>query len=248
MEKITRKKFTEVLTGNASIFMGSFFRWNDEKSVRAMEKVEAISADAERRTVTENHSNYILFNNGSRLSFDQNGKKEYFSHTNGNGIRFVFQKTTYHDDFDGVDYSDYIFYVTIEAQAEAERTFRGVEILDEAEKVNLCRWLKANGYYYEASGEFEVHHLEIKCSEKEAEIINGKLEAYRTPKEKPKVQRRYNVEKLSFPIDGYEYDVQVFLSADGGKTFRHCGIGELCNTEQECQDYIAKYKAEHSEN
>lgn len=175
MKKITRKAFTEILTRNTSILMGSVFRWNDEKCARAMDSIREIDENSQRRTVTENHANYLLFSNGSRLDFDQEGKKEYFTYENENGVKFAIQRTERHDDFDEADYLDYIVYAIIEADAQAERKFYGVDV-DETKKISLCKWLKANGYYYEASGNFERYHLEIKCSAREAEIINGKLE------------------------------------------------------------------------
>lgn len=245
MQKITRKEFIAVLSEKTNVLMGCVFRWDDEKCKDAMDSIERIDENAERRTVTSQHANYIVFSNGSRLDFDQEGKKEYFSYQNENGVKFILQRTFRHDDFDDADYQDYIVYAIIEAEAYAERAFRGVDLNDKTEKENLCRWLKANGYYYEASGNFEGYHLEIKCSEKEAEIISGKLEAHREQTEKHEIQRRYNVEKLSFPVDGYEYNVQVLLSIDGGKNFYYCGIGKFCKTEQECQDFIGKYEAEH---
>lgn len=175
MEKITRKAFLEILTENTSILAGSVFRWNDKKCIAGMETIKAINEKAERRTVTEKHTNYILFSNGSRLAFDQEGKYDYFIYENKNGVKFAIQRLTRWDDFDEAEYLDYIVYIVIEAEAQAERKFYSVD-LDETEKSNLCRWLKANGYYYEASGNFECYHLEIKCSTKEAEIINRKLE------------------------------------------------------------------------
>lgn len=176
MEKITKKQFVEILTSHTSVFCGSVFRWNDEKCERGMESIGKIDENDERRTVTENHANFIVFSNESRLDFDQEGKKEYFSYQNKCGVKFVLQRTSRHDDFDNMDYLDYIVYAIIEAEADAERTFRSVELNDKAEKENLCRWLKANGYYYEASGNSKGYHMEIKCSDKEAEIINRKID------------------------------------------------------------------------
>lgn len=75
MEKITRKEFTEILTNNRTVLAGSVFRWNDEKCIAGMENIKVISEKAERRTVTEKHSNYIVFGNGSRLDFNQEGKR-----------------------------------------------------------------------------------------------------------------------------------------------------------------------------
>lgn len=111
MEKITRKEFTEILTNNRTILAGSVFRWNDEKCIAGMENIKAIGKKAERRTVTEKHSNYIVFSNGSRLDFNQEGKKEYFSYKNGNGVQFVIQRTEIFDDFDEKINLNYIVYI-----------------------------------------------------------------------------------------------------------------------------------------
>lgn len=111
MEKITRKEFTEILTNNRTILAGSAFRWNDEKCITGMENIKAIGEKAERRTVTEKHSNYIVFSNGSRLDFNQEGKKEYFSYTSGNGVQFVIQRTEIFDDFDEKINLNYIVYI-----------------------------------------------------------------------------------------------------------------------------------------
>lgn len=111
MEKITRKEFTEILTNNRTILAGSVFRWNDEKCIAGMENIKVIGEKAERRTVTEKHSNYIVFSNGSRLDFNQEGKKEYFSYKNGNGVQFVIQRTEIFDDFDEKINLNYIVYI-----------------------------------------------------------------------------------------------------------------------------------------
>lgn len=111
MEKITRKEFTEILTNNRTILAGSVFRWNDEKCIAGMENIKVIGEKAERRTVTEKHSNYIVFSNGSRLDFNQEGKKEYFSYKNGSGVQFVIQRTEIFDDFDEKINLNYIVYI-----------------------------------------------------------------------------------------------------------------------------------------
>lgn len=111
MEKITRKEFAEILTNNRTILAGSVFRWNDDKCIAGMENIKAISEKAERRTVTEKHSNYIVFSNESRLDFNQEGKKEYFSYKNGNGVQFVIQRTEIFDDFDEKINLNYIVYI-----------------------------------------------------------------------------------------------------------------------------------------
>lgn len=111
MKKITRKEFTEILTNNRTILAGSVFRWNDEKCIAGMKNIKTISEKAERRTVTEKHSNYIVFSNGSHLDFNQKGKKEYFSYKNENGVQFVVQRTEIFDDFDEKINLNYIVYI-----------------------------------------------------------------------------------------------------------------------------------------
>lgn len=59
------------------------------------------------------------------------------------------------------------------------------------------------------------------------------------------VKHKYNIEKTAFPIDGYNFNVQVLISVDGGKNFYYCGIGKFCKTEEEAAEYIAQYKKEN---
>lgn len=54
-----------------------------------------------------------------------------------------------------------------------------------------------------------------------------------------KIMRKAVIKKQSFPIDGYEYDVQIWRSIDGGKTYCYCGCGRFCRTEAEAQAYAA---------
>jgi hypothetical protein len=59
------------------------------------------------------------------------------------------------------------------------------------------------------------------------------------------IKRKYNVEKLSFPIDNiYNYNVQVLTSVDGENYF-YCGIGKFCRTEEEANNYITEYEQAH---
>lgn len=113
MEKITKGKFIEVLTSNKTVFCGSAFRWDDEKIITGMERITAIPEQAERRTVTEKHTSYIMFSNGSRLDFNQCGEKSYFSHTNNSGLNFVLQKTEVYDEFDEETIQNYIVYAIV---------------------------------------------------------------------------------------------------------------------------------------
>lgn len=111
MTQITKKEFIETLSNNETILAGSIFRWTDEKCISAMERITNIDKKVKRRTVTEKHSNYIVFSGGSRLDFNQVGTKEYFSYTNTYGIHFLIQRTEVYDDFDEKFYKNYIVYM-----------------------------------------------------------------------------------------------------------------------------------------
>ena len=51
------------------------------------------------------------------------------------------------------------------------------------------------------------------------------------------VLRKYVIEKLHFPVDGYNYDVKMLTSVDGGKNFYYCGYGKFFRTEEEAVAY-----------
>ena len=54
--------------------------------------------------------------------------------------------------------------------------------------------------------------------------------------------REFKVEKMSYPLDGvYNYNVQVWTSIDGGKTFWYAGIGKYCRNKYE----VWKFKNEY---
>lgn len=115
MNQITKKEFIETLSNNETILVGSLFRYCDGKCINAMEhameRITTIYKNAKRRTVTEEHSNYIVFSDGSRLDFNQAGTKKYFSYTNTYGIYFLIQRTEVYDDFDEKFYKNYIVYM-----------------------------------------------------------------------------------------------------------------------------------------
>lgn len=55
-----------------------------------------------------------------------------------------------------------------------------------------------------------------------------------------KMKNRYEIKKLDFTIDGgYNYDVQIWSSTDGGETYFHCGLGKFCRTLEEALAYKA---------
>lgn len=115
MNQITKKEFIETLSNNETILVDSLFRYNDRKCINAMERtmeqIITINKNIKRRTVTEEHSNYIVFSDGSRLDFNQVGTKKYFSYTNTYGIHFLIQRTEVYDDFDEKSYKNYIVYI-----------------------------------------------------------------------------------------------------------------------------------------
>lgn len=117
MTQITKKEFIETLSNNETILVDSLFRYNDRKCInameRTMERIITINKNIKRRTVTEEHSNYIVFSNGSRLDFNQAGTKKYFSYTNTHGIHFLIQQTEIYDDFDEKFYKNYIVYSVV---------------------------------------------------------------------------------------------------------------------------------------
>ena len=110
MTQITKKEFIETLSNNETILVDSIFCRNDEICINVMARITTINY-AKRRTVTEEHSNYIVFSDGSRLDFNQTGTKKYFSYTNTYGIHFLIQRTEVYDDFDEKFYKNYIVYM-----------------------------------------------------------------------------------------------------------------------------------------
>lgn len=110
MEKITKKRFVEILAENPSAILANVRRAeNSENAIRSeLENISEIPAD--RRTVRAIRSNHIEFSNGSRFYFDQDGEKEYFSHENDHKIGFVGQKLKIYDRFDEKNYEYYMIY------------------------------------------------------------------------------------------------------------------------------------------
>lgn len=111
MTQITKKEFIETLSNNETILVDSGFYYSDGTCINAMERITTINKIVQRRTVTEEHSNYIVFSDGSRLGFNQTGTKKYFSYTNTYGFHFLIQRTEVYDDFDDKFYKNYIVYM-----------------------------------------------------------------------------------------------------------------------------------------
>lgn len=59
------------------------------------------------------------------------------------------------------------------------------------------------------------------------------------------ISRKYIVEKNSFSIDGFKYNVQVWLSIDGGESYWYTGVGRFVKTKKEARQYIQEYKKNH---
>lgn len=111
MTQITKKEFIETLSNNETILVDSGFYYSDGTCINAMERITTINKIVKRRTVTEEHSNYIVFSDGGRLGFNQTGTKKYFSYTNTYGFHFLIQRTEVYDDFDDKFYKNYIVYM-----------------------------------------------------------------------------------------------------------------------------------------
>lgn len=54
-----------------------------------------------------------------------------------------------------------------------------------------------------------------------------------------KIMRKAVIKKYDVPVRGDEYNVQIWWSIDGGKTYCYCGCGRFCRTEAEAQAYAA---------
>lgn len=58
--------------------------------------------------------------------------------------------------------------------------------------------------------------------------------------------RKYKLEALHFPVDGYLYLVKLITSIDGGKTFYYCGNSKYFKTEQEATAYMMEQDGAHA--
>lgn len=56
--------------------------------------------------------------------------------------------------------------------------------------------------------------------------------------------RKYELESLHFPVDGYLFLVKMITSVDGGKTFYYCGNSKYFKTREEAEDWKAEQEAE----
>ena len=58
-----------------------------------------------------------------------------------------------------------------------------------------------------------------------------------------KVIEKVEIETLSFPVDGYNYNAKILRSVDGGNTFWYCGSGKYFKTFQEAEQFKSEYEA-----
>lgn len=174
--KLTRAEFMQRLTENASIIAAAPRRRTaaefDKKIERYIAHMNYLDYNAEKRTAEAATNNRIRFSNGSIFEF-AHGKNELTEYTNDAGIRFLVVKNTYTDEWDGVDYSNYIVYILVAAEnSEAERSYESFEIVGAERNRAFRSALKRNGYKYEASGIMEnITHYSVYCSKKEVEIL-----------------------------------------------------------------------------
>ena len=49
--------------------------------------------------------------------------------------------------------------------------------------------------------------------------------------------RKYRIIKLDFPVDIYNYNVQVLTSIDGGNIYYYGGNGKFCKTLKDAEEY-----------
>lgn len=112
MEKITKKLFIEQLQENRNVLCSSGFRSTYDRLSSLMEKISINGiAKMERRTVVKTASNHLVFSNGSSIYFDQHGKKEYFSHRNAGGVKFLLQTTIRKGDTEYGDEPEEMSYI-----------------------------------------------------------------------------------------------------------------------------------------
>lgn len=56
-----------------------------------------------------------------------------------------------------------------------------------------------------------------------------------------KIIKRFKIQEMLIPFDGYKYNVQVLTSSDCGNTFYYAGEGRFTRTRAEAQEYINNY-------
>ena len=59
------------------------------------------------------------------------------------------------------------------------------------------------------------------------------------------LDRKVIIIKKHFPVDCYQYDVQLLTSIDGGKNYYHAGFGKFARTLEEAQQIKRQLEAEN---
>lgn len=56
--------------------------------------------------------------------------------------------------------------------------------------------------------------------------------------------KRYQVEALAYPVDGYTHMVKTLTSVDGGRSFYYCGNSRYFRAKQEAEEHARAKEAE----
>lgn len=100
--KITKKSFIENLTANNSVFLGVTKRLYTEDEVYCCIQ-DFLKPDVIlNERACKAHANYLEFTGGSRLSFDQQGKNDFYSYSYPEGTVYICLHT-YYDVWDEKD-------------------------------------------------------------------------------------------------------------------------------------------------
>ncbi len=50
------------------------------------------------------------------------------------------------------------------------------------------------------------------------------------------IKRKVIIERFSFPVDIYSYNVMLATSVDGGQNYYYCGVGKFAKTFEEARE------------
>lgn len=110
MKICTKKKFLDTFCRNCIVYVGTFFHESDEWVANALERIEPRCVFIFYDTTVEIRNDYIVFSNGGRLSFEQEGNYTFYEHLGKNGIYFMVCRHEFLDKFDGKTYRTYTVY------------------------------------------------------------------------------------------------------------------------------------------
>ena len=92
MERITKKEFIQEMENNNHVFFGCLRREAATDEIQlAIDNFNNTNSIVETRNVKETHATYLLFNNGSRLLFNQKGKHSFYklSHAGNTILAYI---------------------------------------------------------------------------------------------------------------------------------------------------------------